>query len=303
MFVTPVQLLAGVGLDLLIGDPQWLPHPVRAIGWFARHAERFWRWTGLPLRAAGLFFWITVTGASAFAVWLTLPWATIYWIYALLACRDLDVEAARVVLALKSGDISAARKNLSWIVGRDTATLDEQEIVRATVETVAENLSDGVIAPLFWLIIAGPVGMAAYKAINTLDSTVGYRNERYREFGWASARIDDVANFIPARIAALLIALAALLPGFNASRALQISLRDGGNQPSPNSGYPEAAVAGALGVQLGGLNFYKTVPSRKPSLGDPIHPLNIGAFGKTRVLLYASEALCVAMMLGYMKWA
>ncbi|MDQ1469082.1 MAG: adenosylcobinamide-phosphate synthase [Bryobacterales bacterium] len=299
MFVKPWELLAGVALDLVIGDPQWLPHPVRAIGWLATTAERFWRGTGLPLRLAGVLFWLTVTGVSAAAVWLTLPWANVYWIYALLACRDLDVEATRVIRALERDDMPDARLKLSRIVGRDTEALAEPEILRATIETVAENLGDGVIAPLFYLAVAGPVGMAAYKAINTLDSMVGYRNDRYRDFGWASARIDDVANFLPARLTALLIWLAALIPGFNAARAFEITLRDGGSQPSPNSGYPEAAAAGALGVQLGGLNYYRGVPSRKPTLGDAIVPLTRAAFQRTRILLYASEGLCV---LGCLAW-
>jgi adenosylcobinamide-phosphate synthase len=302
VFVKPWELLAGAGLDLVFGDPQWLPHPVRAIGWFASRAERFWRSTGIPLRPAGALFWVSVVAVAGFAVWLTLPWANIYWIYALLACRDLDVEAGRVVHALEHADIPAARTLLSRIVGRDTATLDEPEILRATIETVAENLSDGVIAPLFYLAVAGPVGMAVYKAINTLDSMVGYRNDRYREFGWASARLDDIANYVPARLAALLIWLAALIPGFRARQALRITLRDGSSQPSPNSGYPEAAAAGALGVQLGGLNYYLGVPSRKPTLGDPLVPLTRSVFQRVRVLLYASEGLCVLSLLGCLAW-
>jgi adenosylcobinamide-phosphate synthase len=297
-----LEVLAGVALDLAIGDPQWMPHPVRAAGWIASVSERFWRKTRLPLRISGLLFWLSVTGISVFAVWITVPWADIYWIYALLACRDLDVEAARVVGALKRGDERDAREKLAWIVGRDTAALDEPEILRATVETVAENLSDGVIAPLFYLAIAGPAGMAAYKVINTLDSMVGHKNDRYREFGMVSARIDDVANFVPARLTAILIWIAALLPGFDARRALCITLRDGGSQPSPNAGYPEAAVAGALGVQLGGLNFYNGVPSQKPWLGDAIVPLRCSVFGRLRVLLYVSEALWVAAIVGYLKW-
>lgn len=299
MRVTPWELLIGVALDLAIGDPHWLPHPVRAVGWLAGVSERLYRKARLPMRVAGLLFWITVVGLSTLAVWLTLPWCNIYWIYALLACRDLDVEAGRVVSALQRGDQAEARHQLSWIVGRDTATLGETEILRATVETVAENLSDGVIAPLFYLAIGGPAAMAAYKVINTLDSMVGYRNDRYREFGMVSARMDDVANFIPARLTALLIWIAALLPGFNAARSLRITIRDGNSQPSPNAGYPEAAVAGALGVQLGGLNFYKGVPSRKPSLGDAIVPLRCEVYRQVRVLLYASEALFV---MGCIAW-
>ena len=306
MFVTAGELMAGVALDLAIGDPPWLPHPVRGIGWLARIGERGFRATRLPLRLAGLLFWAFVVGSVTLAVWTTVyfghTWCGIYWIYALLACRDLDVEAGRVVRALEQNNHEEARRQLSWIVGRDTAALDAPEMVRATVETVAENLSDGVIAPLFYLALAGPAGMAAYKAINTLDSMVGYRNEQYRDFGWAAARIDDIANFIPARLTAVLIWIAALLPGFHARRAFRITLRDGRRQPSPNSGYPEAAVAGALGVQLGGLNFYQGRPSMKALLGDAVVLLQPGIFRRLRVLLYASEGLFVALVLGYIVW-
>ena len=306
MFVTATELLAGVALDLAIGDPQWIPHPVRGIGWLAGVSEPVLRATRLPLRIAGLLFWALVVGTFALAVWLTIRighyWCSVYWIYSLVASRDLDVEAGRVIGALERNNPEEARKRLSWIVGRDTAALDEPEMVRATVETVAENLSDGVIAPLFYLAIAGPVGMAVYKAINTLDSMVGHRNERYQEFGWASARIDDIANFIPSRLTAVLIWIAALLPGFNASRALRITLRDGGSQPSPNSGYPEAAFAGALGVQLGGVNYYQGVPSVKAVMGDAVVPLERSLFRRVRVLLYASEGLFVAAILGCVAW-
>ena len=306
MLVTAPELITGVALDLVLGDPQWLPHPVRGIGWLARVGERWLRATQLPLRLAGLLFWMLVVGSFALFVWGTVrlghAWLSVYWIYALLACRDLDVEAGRVVRALERNDPEEARRRLSWIVGRDTDTLDEPEMLRATIETVAENLSDGVIAPLFYLVLAGPAGMAAYKAINTLDSIVGYRNQRYREFGWVSARLDDVANFIPARLTAVLIWVVALLPGFDARRAFEITLRDGHSQPSPNSGYPEAAVAGALGVQLGGLNYYQGEPHLKAPLGDAIVSPEPSLFRRLRVLLYASEVIFVATAAGYIAW-
>lgn len=302
MRVTPWQLLAGITLDWVFGDPAWLPHPVRGLGRVAMVAEQFWRASRLPLRAAGVMFWLTVVAFAGAMVWLTLPWAAVYWIYALLACRDLDVEAARVVRALDRNDIAEARRELACIVGRDTAQLGEREIMRAVVETVAESLNDGVIAPLFYLATAGPVGMAVYKSINTLDSMVGYRDERYREFGWASARMDDLANFLPARITAMLIWIAALLPGYSVRRSMAITIRDARSQPSPNSGYPEAAAAGALGVQLGGLNFYRGVASRKAFLGDAIHPLHRGDFARIRTLLYACEGLFVAAAIGVSVW-
>jgi adenosylcobinamide-phosphate synthase len=302
MRITPWEIIAGAGLDLAIGDPQWIWHPVRGLGHLISFSERIWRATGLPPRLAGALFWLTVTGVAVAVVWITIPWGNIYWIYSLLAGRDLDVEAGRVVHALERGDIEESRKKLSRIVGRDTATLNQREILRATVETVAENLSDGVIAPLLYLAVAGPVGMAAYKAVNTLDSMVGYRDERYREFGWASARMDDLANFIPARITAVLICISALLPNFDARRAIRVTARDAARQPSPNAGYPEAAFAGALGVQLGGLNYYNGQPAPKPLLGDAIVPLECRVFPRVRTLLYASEGIFIAIILGCMRW-
>lgn len=286
----------GFALDLILGDPQWFPHPVRAIGWLAARAEVWWRATDLPLRFAGALFWITVVGATTVIVKLSGPRANVYWIYSLLACRDLDSQARSVIRALNIGTLDDARKQLSWIVGRDTAHLDEPEIVRAVIETVAENTTDGVIAPLFYLAFGGPVGMAFYKAANTLDSAVGYRNARYRDFGWWSARADDILNFFPARITALLVWAVALLPGFQASKAAQITRRDGASQPSPNAGFPEAAFAGALGIRLGGLNLYHGVPSHKPHLGDSRRPLHRKLYGQTRTLLYGVTGLFVALL-------
>jgi adenosylcobinamide-phosphate synthase len=246
-----------------------------------------------------VLFWITAVGAAAGFVGFTLavvprPYSHVYWIFTLLAIRDLDAHSTAVIRALRAGNIQAARALLSRIVGRDTSTLDEPEIVRASMETVAENLSDAVVAPLFYLALAGPAGMAVYKAINTLDSMVGYRDQRYREFGWFSARADDAANFIPARLTALLIGVAALPLGLRPARAIRTAIRDGGSQPSPNAGYPEAALAGAVGVRLGGVNFYRGVASEKPYLGDPALPLTPAVFPKVRLLLYATSVLALA---------
>lgn len=297
MLVSSSELLAGVALDLAWGDPQWLPHPVRAIGKFAERAESFWRKTRLPLQMAGGLFFITVVGTTISFVRAAPRFLHTYWIYSFIACRDLDTHALQVITALELNDLAGARRRLSYIVGRDTGHLDEREIVRAVVETVAENLSDGVIAPLFYLALGGPTGMAAYKAVNTLDSIVGHRNERYREFGFVSAKIDDLANFLPARLSAfLLCCAAALVPGVSALRALGTALQDARNQPSPNAGFPEAAMAGALGVQLGGLNFYGGTPSRKAALGEPIIELDRGVYKQVRVLLYAVEAVFVGLL-------
>ena len=297
MLVTSRELLAGAALDLACGDPEWLPHPVRAIGKVAEYAEVFWRRCRLPLRIAGALFSITVVGTTAAAVRAAPRFLRTYWIYSFLACRDLDIQARAVISALENGNLAEARRRLSFIVGRDTAQLNEREIVRAVVETVAENLSDGVIAPLFYLASGGPAAMAAYKAINTLDSMVGHRNERYRQFGFVSAKLDDVANFLPARLSAILICCAAaFVPGVSAIRAFGTTLRDARNQPSPNAGFPEAAVAGALGVQLGGVNYYAGVPSRKATLGDLITELDRNAYKKVRTLLYTVEAMFVGAL-------
>jgi adenosylcobinamide-phosphate synthase len=301
MSLTQRQVLTGVGLDILLGDPQWLPHPIRGLGFLIERAEDFWRAVRLPLRVSGSLFALSVIGASTALVRLTLPGWSVYWISSLLACRSLDIESSNVIAAIQDGDLGEARRRLSFIVGRDTAHLDQQEILRGVIETIAENLSDGVIAPLFYLALAGPAGMAAYKAINTLDSMVGYRNPRYREFGWASARLDDLANFIPARLTAALICCCAPMVGGCFHRTVLTILRDGRSQPSPNAGFPEAAVAGALGVRLGGLNFYRGAPSRKAYLGSPIRPLDASAFRRTRRLLYACTFVAAMLVCGVRK--
>lgn len=294
--MTRWELLAGVGLDVVLGDPRWVPHPVRAIGWLVSRSERVWRRSGLPLRLAGVLLCGSVVLITTSLVWLTLPWANVYWIYSFLALRSLDAESNVVVRSLQEGDIEAARSHLAMIVGRDTAHLDEPEILRAVIETVSENVSDGVVAPLFYLALLGPAGMAAYKAVNTLDSMVGYKDERFRDLGWASARLDDALNFIPARLSALLVWTAAVLTGMDFSRSLRITLRDANSQPSPNSGWPEAAFAGALGVRLGGVNTYRGIPSHKAHLGDPVRPISIGCYQKSRALLYVSSFLLVAAL-------
>lgn len=298
MSIAPWELAAGVGLDLALGDPRWFPHPIRAFGWLVGPLEKWWRRAGLRPRAAGVCFTASAVGIACLAVRATLPWLNVFWIWTLLALRSLDGEATLVWRALERGRIEEARRRLATIVGRDTAGLSEPEILRAAIETIAENLSDAVIAPLFYLAVGGPVGMAAYKAINTLDSMVGYKNERYAEFGWASARLDDCANFVPARLSALLVWICAFGFGYDARRSRRVTLRDAAGQPSPNAGYPEAAVAGALGIRLGGVNFYQGVRSEKPYLGDPVRPLDGRAFHGARVLLYGSSALMALAAFG-----
>lgn len=299
MRCTSDELLAGVALDLLVGDPHWLPHPVRAIGWWAAQLEPRVR-VLFAGRLAGAFFWLLVVGPVAGFVWLSVlwlprPWISIYWIFSFLAIRSLDLETTRAVQALASGNLNGARQAVSMVVGRDTAELDEIGILRAATETVAENLSDGVVAPLFYLALGGPAAMAAYKAVNTLDSLVGYKNDRYRDFGWFSARADDWANLIPARLTALFISLCALLPRLRSRNSIFIAWRDGRSQPSPNSGWPEAAMAGALGVRLGGVNRYQGRETVKAFLGDVLEPLSLAVYRRARVVLYGVAGVSVAL--------
>jgi adenosylcobinamide-phosphate synthase len=299
----PLALICAYILDLLLGDPQWFLHPVRLIGRLIHGLEIFFRRAGdspLWLRASGIFLVLIVCGSAFSITYFLIQWAgDLFWAagfacsvflgYMTLATRDLYVETRRVLLALEKEDLSHARKELSLLVGRDTAHLDEAEILRALVETIAENISDGVIAPLFYLALGGPPWAMTYKAINTLDSMVGYKHERFRHIGWASAKLDDAANFIPARLSGFIIVFSALLLGKPWRNALRILGRDRRKHESPNSAWPEAAVAGTLGVQLGGLNYYFGQPSQKPFIGDRQKVLDLRDVREAWKLLYLSS--------------
>jgi adenosylcobinamide-phosphate synthase len=233
--------------------------------------------------------------SAALAPWLTLL-ATIWLSYTCLATRSLHRESAKVIRALDAGDLDGARLALSWIVSRDTQELETEAIIRATCETVAENTSDGIIAPLFYLALGGPILGMTYKAASTLDSMVGYKNDKYLHLGWASARLDDLLNLIPARLTVLLIALCAPLVGLNAGQALQTARRDGQKSSSPNAGYPMAAMAGALGVTFGGAATYFGEKHEKPILGNACHPLTIADYHQAIRLMYAVSL--AALLLG-----
>lgn len=297
-------VLGAVVMDLFLGDPRTLPHPVVIIGWLISWLEGVLRQRISDPRLAGVALLVITVGVSylaaagliylgtliapavGFLIALYLAWVSI-------AARSLHVESAKVALALKRGDLPAARVALSYIVGRETLQLDEPEIIRGAVETVAENTGDGVVAPLFYLMLGGPALAIAYKAVNTLDSMVGYKNERYLEFGWASARFDDLANFIPARLTAFLMVLAAPLCGLSGTGSWRVLRRDCRNHASPNSGFPEAAAAGALGVRLGGANRYFGRIVEKPTIGDPVRPLSLETYAGVVRLMYGAEALLV----------
>lgn len=292
-------------LDLAMGDPPWLPHPVVLIGRLITTLERLLRAAMRNERTAGVLLLIVTTGCTMALTWLVLRSAA--WLHPLagmaaavivsstcLAARSLHKESALVADALTKGDLETARRNLAYIVGRDTANLDESEIWRALVETVAENSSDAIIAPLFWLTLGGPVAAMGFKAVSTLDSMVGYRNERYLHLGWASARMDDLLNLIPARLTALLMIVGAPLAGLSLQNSLTVTLRDRLKHPSPNSGHPEAAAAGALRVRLGGAASYGGQASWKEYLGDPLVLLDERAYRGMIRLMYTTTLLMAA---------
>ena len=281
--MTALEISAAYLADLLFGDPPGYPHPVRLIGQTISLLEKkFLQWTHTPRmqRLSGVIMAAAIVSGAGILTWATIRIAgwvhpvfssviSIFFAYTTLATRNLYDESKKVLRALEQGDLNRARKEVGFLVGRDTDHLDEKEICRALIETVSENTSDGIVAPLFYLLIGGPPLAMAYKALNTLDSMVGYRNDRYRYLGWASARGDDVANFIPSRLTALLFVLSSVLLGKSWRGAWRTTWRDGRKNPSPNSGYPEAAMAGALGIQLGGNNFYFGRVEEKLLIGEP----------------------------------
>lgn len=299
------MILIAYGLDLALGDPPWLPHPVRAMAALAQLCETCWRGVLAQERVAGIMTVISVLGVVGGVVLGLLsiarglhPWLadglTIYLLYASFAARDLAAHSRRVHRALASGNLPLARQQVAMIVGRETATLDAAEISRASVESVAENIVDGMTAPLLWAAVFGPLGAMLYKATNTMDSMFGYKNERYLAFGWAPARLDDLANFIPARLTAALVILAATLLGHSPRRSFQIWRRDRRCHASPNSAQTEAAVAGALAIQLGGPSVYFGAVIDKPTIGDadqPITPSHILAANRLMLLTTCLAAL------------
>jgi len=310
--IDPYILITAVILDLLLGDPRWLPHPVVGIGKIISVLEKILRRLFRNDRIGGIVLLIVTVGCilgstyivlrAAYAIHPWIGWAVSAWLaYTCLALRSLHRESKLVADRLAAADLEGARRYLSRIVGRDTEHLDEPEIWRALVETVAENSSDGVIAPLFYLMLGGPALGLAYKAVNTLDSMVGYKNERYLHLGWASARFDDLANWLPARITGILMVVAAPLAGLSGRNALRIVFRDGGKHSSPNSGIPEAAAAGALGVRLGGANRYFGVIVEKPTIGDMINELSIESYRGTVRLMYVSTSLMLILW-GVVIW-
>ncbi|MDF2924253.1 MAG: cobalamin biosynthesis protein CobD [Paenibacillaceae bacterium] len=319
------MLLAAITVDLLIGDPPWPTHPVIWIGRLIRLLEGRIRTDprntlspaalkrrGIILTAStvflsGGFIYGVTAGLGALHPWLGYA-VHIWFVSTTIAIKGLRQAAMLVYRPLSEGKLSDAREKVGYIVGRDTQMLDEPEITRAAVETVAENTVDAVVAPLFFALLGGAPLAMAYRAANTLDSMVGYKNEKYIWFGWASARWDDVLNLLPARLTAVLLALAACFSrGMSPLRSLRSVRRFARLHPSPNSGYPEAAVAGALGVELGGRNTYGGAVSERARMGWPLRPLGREDIIGTIRLLYrvgyllAGGCICGILLLQLYK--
>ena len=304
-------IIAAFILDCIIGDPQNPFHPVRVIGIGISLGIRVYNKTKVKSPAArflmGMLLTIIIVGLS-YTVTKFFTWSFYrlnYWAgliieailcYFLIAAKALKNESMKVCRSLDDGDIDAARKNLSFIVGRDTQNLNMPGVVKAAVETVAENLSDGVIAPLIFICIGGaPLGMA-YKAINTLDSMLGYRNVDFEYFGKFSARLDDVVNFIPARVSALLMIFGCVFTGADIKGAARIYVRDRYKHKSPNSAQTESACAGALGLCLGGDSYYHGLLVHKPTIGDCLHEPVPGHIIAANRLMYAAAVSAVALL-------
>ena len=309
--MTAVDLMAACALDAAIGDPQTMPHPVRWMGRFSEYLHRRVleaRMEPRSLRAAGALLALGLPATAFLAGWgLIAAGAAVHdWVgqgigialaATTLAWRDLIDHVRRVSAALKAGSLERARQAVGLIVGRDTQQMSEAEVVRASVETIAESACDGVIAPLLCLAVGGAPLALAYKAVSTLDSMIGHPEEEYRDFGWASARLDDLVNWIPSRITGWLIAAAAGPVLFSVKamkRSGTILLRDGHKHASPNSGRPEAAMAGALGVQLGGVNFYEGRPAERPVLGDAEEPLSVGHVDRAAYIMTVAYLMAIA---------
>ncbi len=313
IFYTPFAILLGFVLDLILGDPYGLPHPIRLIGNLISSMEKLLRkiinknpkslliggfvlvlvvitlTTAIPLLILILLYhYVPLLGLLAESIMC----------YYILAMKCLKTESMKVYTALENNDVEGARYAVSMIVGRDTKALDKEGITKAAVETVAENASDGEIAPLFYLAIGGPVLGFFYKGVNTMDSMVGYKNEKYYYFGRCAARLDDVLNFIPSRLGAIFMIIAAPIVGFDGKGAMKIFKRDRKNHKSPNSAQTEAALAGALGIRLGGDAYYFGELHHKPTIGDDKRTIENMDIKRANRLMYGASILALIFFLG-----
>lgn len=313
MYCWLIACVIGFVLDFIIGDPYFVYHPVRLIGKLIEKSEALLRScfadNEKSLRLAGVLLVVVVcfiTMGVIFIIRLLAYSINLYLgimveaviCYFILATRSLKVESMKVYTCLKNKDIEGGRSAVSMIVGRDTQRLDEKGIIKAAVETVAENLSDGVIAPLLYMTLGGSVLGGFYKAVNTMDSMVGYKNDRYIYFGRAAARLDDIVNFIPARFSALMLIAASFLCKKNYKNAVKIFIRDRKNHASPNSAQTEAVCAGALDIQLAGDAYYFGKLYKKPFIGDANKEVEVEDIREVNKLMYISALLSVMFLVG-----
>ena len=296
-------------LDLIFGDPQNIIHPVQVIGKMISSGEKYLLGKRHESDRKYKFFAgmilnitvISVTYAVTYLIYkssensIIFTVAEIYLMYTIFSINSLAREGNRVYNILKEGNIERARKDLSYLVSRDTGTMDEKMIIRSTMETISENTVDGIVAPMLYMFLGGLPLSITYKAINTFDSMVGYKNEKYMDFGKFSAKLDDVANFIPARITGILIVIASMILGYDYKNSLKIFIRDRKNHSSPNSGHAEAGVAGALGVQFGGRVSYFGKEVDKPVIGDKIKDFELEDIKKNIKIMYAASFLSLVM--------
>lgn len=302
--------IAALVIDTIYGDPRSDWHPVVLIGKLISFYEN--KLYPEPKISNGNMFLrgmvtvllvlLTVGLITGLLVWLSVKGGILFYaamgaviLYFTITPRALCRDGMEIYHLLKAGDIVAARKRLSWIVGRDTENLDESDIARGTVETIAENTTDGIISPLFWFLLFGPVGAMVYRAGNTMDSMLGYKNDRYLYFGRFAARLDDVLNYIPARITFLLFVASAAILKLDWKNAKKIGLRDAPKHPSPNGGYAEATVAGAMHVRLGGYNYYEGKPEFREYMGDPDTPLKADHIKQAIYMMYGATILFVVL--------
>lgn len=302
-----LALLLGYGMDLLLGDPAWLYHPVCLIGRYISFCEKSLRARGGNLRRSAIALTVSTViltmAAAALLPALLSPLGRVPRLAAMaildwmgLAVKSLVQEARGVGRALDEGGVSAGRRQVARIVGRDTQSLSGEEIVKATVETVVENTTDGIISPMLFAFLGGPVLLWGFKAASTLDSMVGYLDPKYRDIGWSSARLDDVLNYLPARLTALLLCAAAPFCGLDAGNALRIVLRDHMNHKSPNCAWSEAAAAGALHIQLGGTHAYFGKAVVKPTIGDADRPAENADIERACRLAITASGLMAALL-------
>lgn len=307
-----IMVVAGFWLDLLLGDPHSWPHPVKVMGRLIYYLTNKFNqpaYSSHQKRWLGLMTWIITVGLSGIIIYFILYFCRFnqllyllvgtYFSYTCISTQQLAIEARKIIKLLQKKDLALARQQLAMIVGRDTKNLNREEILKATIETVAENTSDGVIAPLCYLMLGGPTLGIIYKSINTLDSMIGYNNEKYRDFGRFAAKCDDLVNYLPARITWLLLIISGWILQGDVHEAWLVGKRDCKKHLSPNSAFPEAVVAGMLHLQLGGPHYYFGKLVNKPYIGDDFQVMvNVNHLKKTITMLYVTAIIALIILAG-----